>query len=163
MKKIACLFVMSILVLISSSAYADDGNFTCGSYIGEFSRKTFENLSADFRECQNSPVFDGLTVKDTMVITGNASVRFTNSSINRLSLECSGKEGCEIGLEEGTSIEVLELYPENNNQITINGIAGDKSLPAYYNVGYLCEGQPEFSLYADAKSEIDFRDRKSVV
>ena len=157
MKKIAFLFVMSILVLISSTAYADDGYFTCGSDVAEFSGKTFENLVIDLQGCHDSLVFDALTVKDTMVITGNASVRFTKSSINRLSLECSGKEGCEIGLDEGTSIEVLELYQGNNNPITINGIAGDRSLPAYYNVGYLCEGQQEFSLYADAESEIDFR------
>ena len=44
MKKIAYLFVMSILVLISSTAYADDGYFTCGSDVNEFSGETFENL-----------------------------------------------------------------------------------------------------------------------
>ena len=159
MKKIACLFVMSILALISSAVHADDGYFTCGSDITEFSGKTFGNLFVDLQECLSSPFFDGLTITDTLEITGNASVRFSNSTIKRLSAECGGERDCEIGLDAGTSISLLELYPEGNTEgsIIVNGTSGKDALPAFYSIGYLCEGQKEFSQYADAESEIDLR------
>ncbi len=157
MKKIACLFVMSILALISSTAYADDGYFTCGSDVTGFTGKAFENLVIDLRDCHNSFAFDGLTVSDSVKITGNSSVSFKNSGINTLSIECTNTQGCEIGLDESTSVEVLELHTRENSTITVNGTAGKENLPAYYSVGYLCEGQKEFSLYADSESEIDFR------
>ena len=157
MKKIAYLFVMSILALISSAAYANDGNFVCGSDVSEFSGKTFENLVIDLRECQTSPAFEGLAVSDSVKIKGNVSASFKNSSINRLSIECTDTQECEIGSDETTSIEVLELYPGENGTITVNGTSGKENLPAFYKVGYLCEGQQEFSQYTDAESEIDFR------
>ncbi len=157
MKKIAYLFVMSILALISTAAYASDGYFVCGSDINEFNGKIFENLVIDLRECQTSYGFEGLTVSDSLKIKGNVSVSFKNSSINTLSVECSDAQKCEIGLDESTSIEVLELYPGDNGTITVNGTAEKENLPAFYSVGYLCEGQKEFSLYADTESEIDFR------
>ena len=157
MKKIAYLFVMSILLLIRSAVYSEDGYFTCGSDISEFSGKNFGILAADLRECQTAPVFDGLSVTDTMEISGNASVRFSSSSIQNLSVDCFGTQECEIGLDESTSIESLELYPGENGTITVNGTSGKENLPAFYSTGYLCEEQPEFSLYADAGSEIDFR------
>ena len=159
MKKTVLLFVMSILVLISSAAYADDGYFACGSDITEFSGKTFENLVFDLQGCNTAPVFDGLAVTDTLNITGNASVRFISSSVNRLLADCSDAEGCEIGLDESTSIGMLELYPRKNSSgtITVNGTAGKETLPAFYSTGYLCEGQPEFYMYADSESELNFR------
>ena len=157
MKKIAYLFVMSILALISSAAYANDGYFVCGSDVSEFSGNTFENLVSDLRECQTSPVFEGLAVSDSVKIKGNVSASFKNSSINRLSIECTDTQECEIGLDETTSIEVLELYPGENGTITVNGTSGKENIPAFYKVGYLCEGQQEFSQYTDAESEIDFR------
>lgn len=162
MKKIAYLFVMSILVLISSAVYADDGYYTCGSNVSEFNGKTFEKLVVDFQKCQNSrektnAAFVDVTVIDYMEIKGNASATFINSSINTLSVFCSVSQDCEIGLDESTSIEVLELYPGDKGSIIVNGTAGKESLPAYYNVGYLCEGQQDFSLHADAENEIDFR------
>ena len=82
MKKIAYLFVMSILALISTVAYASDGYFVCGSDINEFNGKIFENLVIDLRECQTSYVFEGLTVSDSLKIKGNVSVSFKNSSIS---------------------------------------------------------------------------------
>ena len=94
MKKIAYLFVMSILMLISTAVYADDGYFTCGSDITEFSGKTFENLVVDLHECRTDTVFDGLTVTVTMKITGGGSVHFSSSRINRLSVR-----DCEIRLD----------------------------------------------------------------
>lgn len=157
MKKIAYLFVMSILALISSAAYANDGYFVCGSDISEFSGNTFENLVIDLRECQTSPVFEGLAVSDSVKITGNSSVSFKNSGINTLLVECPDAQGCEIGLDESTSVEVLELYPGESGMINVNGTSVKDNLPGYYGVGYLCEGQKEFSQYAEADSEIDFR------
>ena len=157
MKKIACLFVMSILALISTSAYADDGYFTCGSDVTEFSGKIFESLVIDLRGCHDGLAFDSLTVTDSVKITANSSVSFKNSGIKTLSVECSDAQGCEIGLDESTSVEVLELYPGESRMITVNGTSGKDNLPAFYSVGYLCEGQKEFSLYADSESEIDFR------
>ncbi len=152
MKKNAYLFVMSILALISPAAYADDGYFTCGSDITEFSGKAFENLVIDLQECHDNLFFDGLTVADSMKITGNVSASFKNSGINTLTVECSDAQGCEIGLDESASVEVLDLYPGENGSITVNGTAGKKSLPTFYSVGYLCEGQKEFSLYADSEN-----------
>ena len=154
MKKIAYLFVMSILMLISTAVYANDGYFTCGSDITEFSGKTFENLVVDLHECQTDTVFDGLTVMDTMKITGSVSVRFRSSRINRLSVR-----DCGIRLDAGTSVGLLEIYPEGNaaQPIIVNGTEGKTSLPAFYSVGYLCEGQPDFSVYMNAESDIDFR------
>ena len=146
MKKIACLFVMSILALISSTAYAGDGYFTCGSDVTEFSGKTFENLVIDLRGCHDSLAFDGITVTDSMKITGNSSVSFKNSGINTLSIECTDAQKCEIGLDESTSVEVLELYPGENGKIIVNGTSGKENLPAFYSIGYLCEGQKEFSI-----------------
>lgn len=157
MKKIAYLFVMSILVLISSTAYADDGYFTCGSDVNEFSGETFENLVIDLQGCHDSLAFAGLTVSDSVKITGNSSVSFKNSGINTLSIECTDTQGCETGLDESTSVEVLELYPGKNGKIIVNGTAGKENLPAFYSAGYLCEGQPEFSMYAEADNEIDFQ------
>ncbi len=157
MKKIACLFVLSILALISSTAYADDGYFTCGSDITEFSGKSSVNLVVDLQECQTSPVFEDLTITDTMEIKGNAQIRFSGSSVNNLSVECHDAAQCEIRLDERTSIASLELNPGENGTIIVNGTAGKENLPAFYSVGYLCEGQPEFSLYDEAGSEIDFR------
>ena len=52
---------------------------------------------------------------------------------------------------------MLELYPGKNGKIIVNGTAGKESLPAFYSAGYLCEGQPEFSMYAEADNEIDFQ------
>ena len=157
MKKNAYLFVMSILALITSAANADDGYFTCGSNVNEFRGKTFENLVVDLQKCHESPAFDGLTVSDSVKITGYASASFKSSSINRLSIECRDTQGCEIGLDESTSVEVLELYPGENGKIIVNGTSGKENLPMFYSIGYLCEGQKEFSLYNDAESEIDFR------
>ena len=157
MKKTALLFVMSILVLISSAAYADDGYFAYGSDITEFSGKAFDNLVIDLRGCKTAPVFENLTVTGSLKITGNASVRFISSSINGLSIDCSDAEGCEIGLDNSTSIETLNLYPEEKGTITVNGTARKETLPAFYSTGYLCEGQPDFSLYTGAESELDFR------
>ena len=157
MKKIAFLFVMSILVLISSTAYADDGYFTCGSDVAEFSGKTFENLVIDLQGCHESPAFDDLTISDSVKISGNSSVSFKNSNINALTIECTDTHGCEIGMDESTSVEMLELYPGKNGAIIVNGTAGKVNLPAFYSTGYLCEGQPEFTVYADADNEIDFR------
>ena len=157
MKKIAYLFVLSVFLLISSAAYADDGYSACGSDITEFSGKAFENLVIDLQGCKTAPVFDDLTVTDILKITGNASVRFISSSVNRLLADCADAEGCEIGLDESTSIETLELYPEEKGTITVNGTTGKGTLPAFYSTGYLCEGQPEFSRYAGAESELDFR------
>ena len=154
MKKTALLFVMLILVLIISAAYADDGYFACGSDITEFSGKAFDNLVIDLRGCKTAPVFENLTVTGSLKITGNASVRFISSSINGLSIDCSDAEGCEIGLDNSTSIETLDLYPEEKGTITVNGNAGKETLPAFYSTGYLCEGQPDFSLYLDMPKPI---------
>ncbi len=159
MKKIAYLFVMSVFLLFSSSAYSEDGYFDCGSDTSEFSGKTFENLVIDLQGCKTAPVFDGLTVTGSLQMTANASVQFSNSSINRLLTDCSDAEGCGIGLDETTSIDILELYPgvKSAGTITVNGTAGKDTLPAFYSSGYLCEGQQEFSLYDGAESELDFR------
>ncbi len=159
MKKIAYLFVLSVFLLISSAAYADDGYFACGSDTAGFSGKTFENLVIDLQGCKTAPVFDGLIVTGSAHITAGASVRFSNSRIKRLSLDCSDAKGCEIGLDESTSIDVLELYPgtKSSGTITVNGTAGKETLPVFYSTGYLCEGLPEFSMYSGAESELDFR------
>ena len=156
MKKIAYLFVLSVFLLISSAAYAYEGYFACGSDTAGFIGKTFENLVVDLQGCKTAPVFEGITVTDSVQMTANASVRFSSSTINRLSVDCSDAEGCEIGLDNSTSIETLNLYPEEKGTITVNGTAGKETLPAFYSTGYLCEGQPDFSLYAGAESELDF-------
>ena len=81
MKKIACLFVMTILALISSTAYADDGYFTCGSDVTEFIGKTFENLVIDLRGCHDGPPIPvaASAVEVAVVWSGLAPRRFPHN------------------------------------------------------------------------------------
>ena len=176
MKKSVYVLVLSIFVLIRSAVYADDGRFTCGSDITGFSWKTFENLVIDLAECPNSMsdpaseqdaslFFEGITVTGRTVISGRAggmetmSVHFTGSTLNHVVMDCSNMKSCEIGLDGTVSVEKLELYlPESpDGNITVRGLGTGNDLPSFYSLGYLCEGQQEFSAYAEAADEFDFR------
>ncbi len=172
MKIITYLLVLSIFVLICSSVHADDGYIACGSDISGLSGRTFENLVVDLEGCRNIPDgaapslrFEGIKVMGRTEITGKdddpetVAVHFTGSTLNHVVMDCSGMKNCEIGLDGTASIEKLELYlPESSNgNITVKGSDERDDLPSFYRLGYLCEGQPEFSSYADAADEFDFR------
>ena len=175
MKQITYLLVFSIFMLMWSVVRADDGHFACGSDISGFNGKTFDNLVIDTDGCSNDVngmdnakdralIFDGITVSGRTELAGKAagtdtvSVSFTGSELNHVVIDCSYMKNCEIGIAGTASIKKLDLYlPESaKGNVAVKGLAGQEDLPSFYELGYLCEGQPEFSAYEEAADEISF-------
>lgn len=172
MKKTAYLFVLSMLVVIRSAVSADNAYFTCGSDAGEFSGRTFEDLTIVLSGCDGTAPgntsavrFNNITATgEVHVMDGegyepSAYVIFSGSSLNIVSVECSQTRNCTIGLDGSSSIAELYLFPAENTEgnITVTGTDERADLPVFYQYGHLCANLNEFAVYDNIDSETDFR------
>ena len=157
-----CLF---FLMTIPTSIFAEDGYFSCGSDPASLSGKVYGDLTIYPGNCNTEDVlFENVIVTGTVIFDAgeshmnDLSFFFSGSSLNRVKVACPDGHHCELGLDGSTTLNELELYPSGNGSITVNGLIPDSSpQPAFYDKGYLCEGQPEFAAYAGAETSIDFQ------
>ena len=158
MKKTVICFCVMMLMSLMSVVFAKDGNYSCDSDPADFNGIVFDNLTIDIGSCDGSTAkLVNITVTGDVHLTGG-SVSFSESDLNRMTLDCPAGSHCEVGLYGETELKELDLFPGVGSSITINGLMrADGPLPSFYGKGYLCEGQPEFAAYAGADTSIDYQ------
>ena len=152
-KKLFAIVVFVVLAALgcAMSAAAEktidpetDTVFTCDSDPADFNGKTFENLTINLDHCGKFPnknvdpyaayvLFENITVSGEVNYEKgydgqyNHYVNFYNSTLNTVNFSCADVHNCEIGLNKGTSIQELNLYPAGTGKgkITVNGLIND--------------------------------------
>ena len=163
MKQTFFCLCLVIFIILPLSVFAEDGYFSCGSIPEDFSGKAYDNLTISLRNCDTAEILlENVTVTgDVILDAGNnmkdPRVYFSGSSLNHVKAACPDGHHCEIGLDGTTTLKELDLYPSGRASITVNGILPGSTLPAFYEKGYLCEGQPEFAAYTGAEISIDYQ------
>ncbi len=187
------LFVVLAALGCAMSAFATtinpetDAVFTCDSDPADFNGKTFENLTINLDHCGKFPnkgvdpyaayvVFENITVNGEVNYEEgydgqyNHYVNFYNSTLNTVNFSCAKVHNCEIGLNKGTSIQELNLYPAGTSKgkITVNGLINDDlktyksgelvetlKYPELYgkNVGMIADDNPVWTAIFDTTSE----------
>ena len=164
MKYSAICICFLFLMLFTSSIFAADGYFGSGSNPEDFHGKVYDDLYINPGDHAEDIRFENVTVIGNVIYndigSSGHSVSFSRSRLNRLQFPCSDRHHCKLQLDGSTLLNELDLYPSGNNpgMITVNGLTADAvDLPVFYSTGYLCEGQPEFTAYADAEISIDYQ------
>ncbi|MBQ6520119.1 MAG: hypothetical protein IJI14_15500 [Anaerolineaceae bacterium] len=161
MKHTLFLLCLLVLMIITGNIFAEDGYFDCGSDPADFSGKVFDNLTVDLGQCAGKRIlFSNITVTANTIIESGMDdhVLFSSGNLNRVRFVCQDGHDCELGLDGETTLKDLKLFPSANGLITVNGLSPDnRQLPAFYEKGYLCEGQLDFAAYADADVSIDYQ------
>ena len=164
MKYSIICFCFVFSMLITSSILATDGYFGYGSAPTDFNAKLFDNLYITPGDYAEEVRFDNVTVTGDVVYNDTDSsghtITFSGSRLNRVQFPCFDEHHCELRLDGSTLLKELDLYPSGNNagMITVDGLIADAAeMPDFFNMGYLCEGQPEFQAYTGADTSINYQ------